>query len=119
MPKRSENAKAVARDVKDALKKGKRVLLGDIVEKRGYGKSAKKNPQRVRSTKSYKEEMFDFLQWTEKEEKRICKALSIKNLSKVQYEGLVRSLSEVKKQQALAGGKPTDLVQHTVSFKKL
>ncbi len=42
----SENARQTAKDVSESIRKGKRVVLGKIIEKR-YSKSTSKSPQRV------------------------------------------------------------------------
>jgi len=118
MPKRSINAKAVAKDVKTNIRKRTKIVLGKILEKRGYSKSVQTHPDRVTNTESYKEEMFDFLKWAEREEKKVCKEMSKKNLSKIHYLDLTRALVEIRKQVALAGGKPTDNIIHTVQFRK-
>ena len=38
MPKRSENAKAVAREVRERVRNGKKVILGEIIKNHGSQK---------------------------------------------------------------------------------
>lgn len=106
----SENAKAVAREVSENIRKGKRVILGKIIAKR-YSKSTSKAPQRVTETKSYKEAMLPIVEQLEKERQRIISALTNKNLKKEKYRDLIDGLDKTTKNIQLLGGKSTEALK--------
>lgn len=55
--KRSENARAVAKEVSETLGSGKLVHIGAIMRRNGYSKSTSKTPKNVTESKTFKEEM--------------------------------------------------------------
>lgn len=106
----SETAKAVARDVAKALDTTGKVVMGKIVENRGYGYSTIKNPKRVQDTQSYKTEMNPIVTRWQKEIDRIQAELEKKNLSDEKYKDLVDSMDKLNKQVQLATGGVTERV---------
>jgi len=119
MPKESENAKAVAQEVIQTVRKGQKVIKGEIIRKHGYSQSVSERPSKVTDTQSYKDEIEPFLEGLIKERERILKALKTKDLSKVQYEGLVRSLDLATKNiQLLSGGATERVAGIEITFKK-
>ena len=115
----SENAKAVAQDVIKAVGKGRKVVLGKIIEKHGYKKSIAKSPKKVTDTQSYKDEIEPFLDGLIKERQRILTAIKGKDLNNVQYEGLTRSLDLLTKNIQLLSGGATERVEGIeITFKK-
>lgn len=106
----SETAKAVARDVAKALDTKGKVVLGKIVENRGYGESTIKNPKRVQDTQSYKTEMNPIVARWQTEITRIQAELEKKNLSDEKYKDLVDSMDKLNKQVQLATGGVTERV---------
>lgn len=106
----SETAKAVAQDVTKAIKAGGKIVMGEIVENRGYGDSTIKNPKRVQDTKSYKEAIAPIVNRWQKEIERIQAELEIKDLSSEKYKDLVDSIDKLNKQVQLATGGVTERV---------
>lgn len=100
----SENAKAVAREVSETLRKGGKVVLGKIIEKH-YSKSTSKSPTVVTETKSYKEEMAPFIQaMIDEREAAIERMKKMRN--KAKYRDLTDSIDKLTKNiQLLTGGK--------------
>jgi len=106
--KRSLTAKQVAKDVQATILKGEPVVLKQIVARRGYAKSTQINPQRVTNTESYKEEMFNFVAWLDKEIERITKAISAKDLNVEEFKVLADALDKLNKNKLLATGGNTE-----------
>lgn len=106
----SETAKAVARDVAKALDTTGKVVMGKIVENRGYGYSTIKNPKRVQETKSYQQAINPIVTRWQKEIDRIQAELEKKNLSDEKYKDLVDSMDKLNKQVQLATGGVTERV---------
>lgn len=107
-PKRSINAKQVAKDVQKAIVTGEKVILGEIVEKRGYSPSTVINPKRVTNTHSYKEEMYDFVKELTKQRDRALKALANKDLSLEEVKTLTNAVDTLNKNVQLASGGNTE-----------
>lgn len=102
----SINAKNVAKDVSETIRKGKKVILGDIIKKNGYSESTSESPQRVTETNSYKEEIKPIVSRWEQERDRLTSELEKRDLSKERYETVIKSIDIVTKNiQLLSGGK--------------
>ena len=111
----SENAKAVAREVSENIRRGKKVILGDIISKR-YSKSTSKTPQRVTETKSYQNEMKPIIEQLEIERQRAIKLLK-KTSNKAKYRDLIDGVDKITKNiQLLSGGK-TESNEMTIKWK--
>ena len=67
--RKSENARAVAREVLETVGKRRKVVLGKIIKKHGYTDSMAKSPKKVTETQAYKQEVAPVLQGMEKEVK--------------------------------------------------
>lgn len=104
----SINAQKVAQDVMKAVRKGQKVVLGKIIEKR-YSKSVSKSPTKVTETKSYKDEMRPIVEQLEVERQAIIKRLShVRN--KAKYRDLIDGLDKTTKNiQLLTGGKTENI----------
>ena len=102
----SENAKAVAKEVSENLRKGKRVILGKIIAKR-YSKSVSEKPKIVTETKRYKEVMKPIVDQLEEERQRAITKLKGK-ISKAKYHHLIDGIDKLTKNIQLLGGKPTE-----------
>jgi len=111
----SENAKAVAEDVKLKVIKGEKVVMGKIIKKHGYSDGISKQPIRVRKTKSYQNEMKPFVEKLRSEVNRIADELEKKDLSLERYKDLTDSLDKLNKNLQLAEGKPTEITKHKLS----
>ena len=108
----SENAKAVARDVSENLRKNKKVILGRIIKKRGYAKTTSEKPKIVTGTISYQEEIKPILEQMEKERQRVMLAMRERNLTEVQYGELNRTLDTLTKNIQLLSGGATDRTEN-------
>lgn len=103
----SLNAEAVAKEVVQTIRKGKKVVLGKIIEKR-YSKSVSKSPTKVTETKSYKNVMKPIVEQLEIERQAIIDRLS-KVRSKAKYRDLIDGLDKTTKNiQLLNGGKTSN-----------
>ena len=105
----SENAKAVARGVIEKVRKGEKVVIGDIVEKQGYGKSMKTHPNKVTNTKSYQDEMKPVVEQLEKERLAVIKRLKTTR-NKAKYRDLIDGLDKLTKNIQLLSGGATERV---------
>lgn len=100
----SENARAVAKEVSENLRKGKRVILGKIIKKKGYADSTSKRPKIITETKSYQEAIKPVVDRLIIERDRAIKAMKGK-ISKAKYRDLVDSADKLTKNiQLLSGG---------------
>ena len=106
MPKQSENAKAVAREVLRRVSKGEPVVMKEIIRKSGhYSPSIATHPHKVTQTQSYQEELKPFTDRLIAHRNRILKTLEKKNLGYVQYNHLSDSLAKsIHDIQLLTGG---------------
>lgn len=110
--KRSENAKAVAREVSETIGNQKKVNFGKIIGKR-YSTSTSKTPQRVTETKSYQEEMKPVLDQLITERQRALDGLKLK-ISKAKYRDLNDAIDKLTKNiQLLSGGATERVVEVT------
>lgn len=57
--KNSENAKAVARDVINLVRKGQKIVMGKIIRSHGYSISVSRKPSKVTRTISYCEIIWE------------------------------------------------------------
>lgn len=97
-------AKAVAEDVLESLRRGKRPILGDIVFKRGYSKKTSLNPKNVTETKTYKATIAPFVEKLEIERQRAIDAMAGK-IGKAKYRDLTDAVDKLtKSHQLLTGG---------------
>ena len=107
----SENAIAVAKEVSENIRKGKRVILGKIIAKR-YSKSVSKHPKTVTTTKSYQKAMKPIVDEYRKLQNRLINELNRKG-RKYTKEKLISLTTALKNTthdlQLLTGGKTEDL----------
>lgn len=104
-PKRSRNAKAVAQEVIETVRKGKKVNFQEIQKKHGYSERSAK-AMKATQTKSFKEEIDPVLDAMERERSAILKDLKNKR-SKAKYRDLIDGLDKLTKNIQLLGGKET------------
>lgn len=105
--KRSLNAKKVAVDVSENIRKGKRVNLGKILQKNGYSKSTAESPSLVTNTKSYKEVIDPFVKAMMSERNAAIKAMA-KVRDKAKYRDFTDALDKLTKNIQLLQGKDTE-----------
>lgn len=103
MAKVSENAKAVAMDVIDHLKKGKKVILGEILRKHGYSDLVSRSPHIVTDTLGYKMVMNDFIKQMMHHRDKVLKEMEVTDLSTVDYDKLSQSLTRLNHDIDLLG----------------
>lgn len=102
----SVNARAVAKEVSETLRKGKRVKLGAIMRKNGYSKSTSEKPKLVTETKTYKKEIAPIVDAMRKERDAIMQRLP-KIRAKAKYRDLIDALDKTTKNIQLLEGKDT------------
>lgn len=102
----SINAKNVAKEVSENVRKGKLVKLGAIMLKNGYSKSTSRKPKHVTETKSFQKEMAPILAQMEKERQAILLRLP-KVRAKAKYRDLMDGLDKTTKNIQLLSGKET------------
>jgi hypothetical protein len=107
----SINAKEVAREVSESIRKGKRVILGEIIKKR-YAESTSKKPKLVTSTKSYQEIIKPVADGLFNEIKKIQKEMQSRNLTGEEYKTLAEVLDKTVKNYQLLSDKPTDITKN-------
>ncbi len=117
--KSSENAKAVAEEVIQTIRKHKKVNKGKIIKKHGYSESTAKIPQLVTETKSYKEVMNPFVNDLITERKRVIKAMKKKNLKTVAYEKLSKVIDELTKNIELLSGRATERTESPLTEEQI
>jgi hypothetical protein len=112
----SENAKMVAREVLETIRKGKRVDKGDIIRKNGYAEATSTVPSLVTNTKSYQNEIKPIVERWQNEVVRIQDELEQKDLSKERYEVLITAVDKLNKQIQLATGGYTEQQKIIIVF---
>ena len=100
----SENARAVAEEVKLKVSKGEKIVMGKIIKKHGYSDGISKQPIRVRKTQSYQKEIKPIVDRLIIERDRAIEALKGK-ISKAKYRDLTDAVDKLTKNiQLLSGG---------------
>ena len=106
----SETAKAVAQDVIRARRKGGKIVLGKIVENRGYADSSIKNPKRVTDTQSFQEEIKPFLARLIGLRDKVMIELEAKDITKEEFTELAKTLKDLNHDiQLISGGKTENI----------
>lgn len=106
----SINAKNVAKEVSENIRKGKKVVLGQIIRKNGYSESTSEKPKLVTETDSYKEEISPIVNRWAKERERLTAELESRDLSDERYETIMKSIDIVTRNiQLLSGGKTENI----------
>lgn len=103
----SENAKAVAREVLETLRKGKRVNKGEIIRKNGYSESTATVPNNVTDTKSYQEVVRPVVERMIEERDEVIKAMKLKR-DDAHYNHLTDALDKLTKNIQLLSGEQTE-----------
>lgn len=106
----SINAKLVAHDVQESIRKHQKVNMSKIIKERGYSESVAKRAVLVTQTQSFQEEIKPFLDHLIIERERARKSLTTK-ISKAKYRDLVDAIDKFTKNIQLLGGHPTENVQ--------
>lgn len=106
----SENAKAVALEVSETIRKGEKVVLGKIIRKR-YSQSTSESPQIVTTTKSYQAVMKPIVEQLEAEREAIIARLRVTR-NKAKYRDLIDGLDKTTKNIQLLSGEPTDITRN-------
>lgn len=114
----SENAKAVADKVIEKVRKGEKVVLGEIIKKQGYGKSMPSHPNKITKTKSYQKRMSPLLDRYQDELNAILEAMKKKNKNSEQYRVLVEAADKIQKQIQLLSGGDTSKEKITIGWEE-
>jgi len=111
----SENAKVVAQKVITKVRKGEKVILGELIRESGYSEGISKQPSRVTKQDSFQKEIKPLADGLDKEIERIKKELANRDISEEKYNDLTRSMDLlIKNHQLLTGGKTSN---EAISFK--
>lgn len=113
----SENAKAVAQEVVKTIGNNRKVVLRQIIKKKGYSPVTADNPKVVTNTKSYQEVIEPVVKQMEDERLRLVQAISNKNLAKEKYRDLIDGIDKLTKNIQLLSGKATSNV--AVGYKNM
>lgn len=100
----SHNAKAVAHEVIENVRKGTKVNLGKIAQKHGYSKSVAQHPKKITQTQSFKIEMVPILDELSNLRKKAIDALQEKDLGKSSVGELTLLLRNLNRDIVLIGG---------------
>lgn len=101
----SKNAEIVAKKVSENIRKGKKIVLGEIIEQSGYSESTSRSPQRVTETKTFKKAIEPLTDGLWREINRIKKELESRDLTEEKYKEMVESMDKlIKNYQLLSGG---------------
>ena len=106
----SANAKTVARKVSETIRKGKKVVMGEIIKDSGYAVSTSLRPTQITSTKSYQSEIAPFVVRMERLRDKILAEMDKKDLDKEQFTNLSNSLRNLTHDIQLTRGKATENV---------
>jgi len=108
----SINAQMSAIKVSETIRKGKKVILGDILKENGYSDATANSPSLVTKTKSYMTalelEKRPLLEGLQREINEIKQAMANKDKSKEEYRTLVGSLDIVTRNYQLLSGGATE-----------
>ncbi len=111
-------AKLAAQKVSERIRKGKKVVLGEVLREVGYSQTTSLKPKLVTNTKTYKREMEPLLKKLEEHRDKIIEALANKDLDKERYSDLTNGLNTITKNIQLLSGGETDRVGVTVELVK-
>ncbi len=104
--KKSINAEAVANEVIDKVRKGKKINMGEILKSKGYSDSVSKIPSKVTKTKTYKETMVPVLEAMIRERDRALRLMESR-VAMAEYGDLVTAADKLTKNIQLLSGKDT------------
>ena len=112
----SENARAVAREVIDTVRRGKKVNKQEIQQRHGYTASSAKAMKATR-TQTYQNEIKPYVKRLEDFREKILTELETKDLTKVKFRELSESLNKTTHDiQLLSGGSTENVFQ--ISWQK-
>ncbi len=105
----SINAQRVAQKISAEVRKGKKVLMSEVIRSFGYAESVARHPDRITSTKAFQKawnmEIKDILAGIDREIADVQGAMARKNLNKEEYKTLVTAFDTlIKNKQLLSGG---------------
>lgn len=113
----SENAKAVAMETLDTIRKGLKVNKGKIIKKHGYSDSMSKKPKKVYETKACKEVIEPVVKRMERIRDKVIKALENRNLDKEKTAELNNLLKNLNHDiQLLNGGETERSIINVVNY---
>lgn len=112
----SENAKAVAREVLSKVRKGQKVVLGEIIRKQGYSQTVSESPTKVTRTESYQEEIKPVVQRMKELRDRTIKAIAGKELDDERLVDLNNLMKNLNHDIQLLSGEDTEKNNITISW---
>lgn len=105
----SLNAKAVAKEVLEKVRKGEKVSISGIMRKHGYSRRSA-HALKVKETKTFQREIKSVVGAMEQLRKKTIKALGKKNLSMTEVRDLSTLLKNLNHDIQLIAGKPTEIL---------
>jgi hypothetical protein len=108
----SKNAENVAKKISENIRKGKKVILGEIIEESGYSESTSKSPQRVTETKSFKKAIEPLTDGLWREINKIKAEMEARDITDEKYETLSTVLDKLVKNYQLLSGGATERVEN-------
>lgn len=105
----SENAKAVAREVIQRVRKGEKVNFQEIQQNHGYSANSAKS-MKAKETETYKMEIKPLADRLKDEIDRIQLEMTRRDLTEEKYQILVDALDKINKNYQLVSGGATERV---------
>lgn len=110
----SQNAQAVANTVISKVRKGEKVVMGEIIKKQGYAPSISTHPTKVTKTQSYKKVIEPYIKRIVSLRDKIQIELDKRDLTEVQFRELNTALKDLTHDiQLLSGGSTENIFQIT------
>jgi hypothetical protein len=101
----SLNVQRAVSKISEKVKKGEKVIYGQIMKEVGYSKSVCEHPQKLHATKTYRKLMKPLLERLQDQIDSIVDAMNGKDKTQEDFRVLAYSLDVlVKNQQLLSGG---------------
>ena len=104
----SINAKAVAQEVMEKVRNGKKINMQNIQKNHGYSPKSAKS-MKAKRTKTYKKEMRPIVEQLEAERQAVIKCLP-KARGEAKYRDLVNAIDKLTRNIQLMGGGATERI---------
>ena len=114
--KNSENAKAVASEILQTIRKGKKVVIGTIMRRHGYSESVSKIPGKVVETQSFQEVISPVVKKMIAERDKVLVAM-VKKRGRAKYRDLIDAVDKLTKNIQLLSGRATERIGEDLEVK--
>lgn len=108
----SENARQAALQVKKRIKTGKKIVMGEILDKLGYAPNTVANPNNVTNTATFQKEMKTIIEEMTTLRDKIILEMNSKDISKERLSDLSNTLKNTIHDIQLLSGEPTDITKN-------